>query len=198
MLLAVLAVIGAAAIALAAYWAGRRSSAHQDARELETVRYELARRLGERLAAAGAVLVTGGLGGVMEAASQGAWSAGGRTVGVLPGDDGAQANVWVELPIPTGMGEGRNVLVVRTAEALVAVGGEWGTLSEIALARKTGRPVGLLGPAFPALDLPRFQGPAEAADWATAAARAFREALSAGSAVMPRGTRGEDFPGRGR
>jgi len=135
----------------------------------------LAFELGGRLAASGLIVVTGGLGGVMAAASRGAREAGGRTLGLLPGDDGRDANPWVEIAIPTGMGEGRNVLVVRAAEAVVAVGGDWGTLSEIALARKTGRPVCLLGPGFPWLDLPRAERPDGAAAWAVAAARGFRD-----------------------
>ena len=135
----------------------------------------LAVELGEHLAAAGAVVVTGGLGGVMAAASRGVRRAGGRTLAFLPGDDADQANPWVELPIPTGMGEGRNVLVVRAAEAVVAVGGEWGTLSEIAFARKIRRPVCLLGRGPVAgLDLPCLDSAAGAAGWALAAASRFR------------------------
>jgi len=87
------------------------------------------------------VVVTGGCGGVMEAASKGAREAGGTTLGILPGGDRSGANEWVEVAVPTGMGEARNALVVRAADALVAVGGAWGTLSEIALARKAGKPV---------------------------------------------------------
>jgi uncharacterized protein (TIGR00725 family) len=101
----------------------------------------LAETVGAEVAAAGAVLVCGGLGGVMEAACRGARSRGGTTVGLLPGSDRAAANGWVQIAIPTGLGEGRNALVVRSADALVAVGGGWGTLSEIALALKAGRSV---------------------------------------------------------
>jgi uncharacterized protein (TIGR00725 family) len=90
-------------------------------------------------------VVTGGLGGVMAAASQGAREAGGVTLGLLPGDDRAAANPWVAVAVPTGLGELRNALVVRTADALVAVGGAYGTLSEIALALKAGRLVIGLG-----------------------------------------------------
>ena len=101
----------------------------------------LAETAGAEVAAAGAVLVCGGLGGVMEAACRGARSRGGTTVGLLPGSDRSAANGWVQIAIPTGLGEMRNALVVRSADALVAVGGGWGTLSEIALALKAGRPV---------------------------------------------------------
>jgi uncharacterized protein (TIGR00725 family) len=97
--------------------------------------------VGAGLAARGVVVVTGGLGGVMEAACRGAKEGGGRTVGILPGDDRAAANPHVDVAIATGLGEARNALVVRAADALIAVGGAYGTLSEIALALKTGTPV---------------------------------------------------------
>jgi uncharacterized protein (TIGR00725 family) len=96
--------------------------------------------VGEGLAAAGYVVVTGGLGGVMAAAARGAKAAGGHVVGLLPGTDPAMANEWVDVAIPTGLGQMRNVLVAQ-ANALVAVGGSWGTLTEIAFARRLGRPV---------------------------------------------------------
>jgi len=105
----------------------------------------LAEEVGAEVAAAGAVLVCGGLGGVMEAACRGARSRGGTTVGLLPGTDRSAANGWVEIAIPTGLGEGRNALIVHAADALVAIGGAWGTLSEIALGLKAGRPVVGLG-----------------------------------------------------
>jgi uncharacterized protein (TIGR00725 family) len=91
------------------------------------------------------VLVCGGLGGVMEAACRGAKGAGGTTVGILPGTDRSEANEFVDVAIPTGLGEARNALVVRTAHALIAVGGGYGTLSEIALALKAGKRVVGLG-----------------------------------------------------
>jgi uncharacterized protein (TIGR00725 family) len=97
--------------------------------------------VGRELAGAGAVVVCGGLGGVMEAACRGAREAGGRTIGILPGTDRTAANEFVEVAIPTGLGEARNALVVRTADALIAVGGGYGTLSEIALALKAGKRV---------------------------------------------------------
>lgn len=106
---------------------------------------ELAEEVGRGLAEAGALVVTGGRGGVMAAACRGAASCGGATLGFLPGDSPGEANPWVSIAVPTGLGEGRNVLVVRAAAAVVAIGGEYGTLSEIALALKLGRPVVGLG-----------------------------------------------------
>jgi uncharacterized protein (TIGR00725 family) len=104
-----------------------------------------AEEVGAALADLGAVVVTGGLGGVMEAACRGARSRRGHTIGILPGEDRAQANGWVEIALATGLGELRNGLVVRASDALVAVGGSYGTLSEVALALKLGRPVVGLG-----------------------------------------------------
>jgi uncharacterized protein (TIGR00725 family) len=101
--------------------------------------------VGRRLAEAGAVLVCGGLGGVMEAACRGARAAGGTTVGILPGRDRDEANAFVDVVVATGLGEARNVMVVASADAVVAVGGEYGTLSEIALALRAGTPVIGLG-----------------------------------------------------
>jgi uncharacterized protein (TIGR00725 family) len=97
--------------------------------------------VGRRIADAGGIVVCGGLRGVMEAACRGARSADGITVGLLPGADRGAANPFVSVAIPTGMGELRNGLVVRAADVVIAIGGEWGTLSEIALAIKTGIPV---------------------------------------------------------
>ena len=129
--------------------------------------YAAARSLGAALAAAGAVVVCGGRGGVMEGAARGAAEAGGLTLGILPGGLAAEANAWISLPLPTGMGEARNALVVRAAEAVVAIGGGWGTLSEIALARKMGIPVATLGaPPAGGLDLPQVDSPEAAASWA--------------------------------
>jgi len=104
-----------------------------------------AEAVGRGLAETGAVVVCGGLGGVMEAACRGAREGGGTTLGILPGSDRRQANPFVDVAVPTGLGEARNALVVRAADALVAVGGAYGTLSEIALALKAGKPVLGLG-----------------------------------------------------
>lgn len=101
----------------------------------------LAERVGTLIAQRGAVLVCGGLGGVMNAACRGARQAGGLTVGIVPAADPATANPYVAVAIATGMGQARNVIIVQSADAVIAIGGEYGTLSEIALARKVGRPV---------------------------------------------------------
>src|SRR3954462_8907998 len=96
---------------------------------------------GTSLAELGAILVTGGRGGVMEAACRGAKAAGGQTVGLLPGLDRSDANDFVDIGLPTGLGELRNGLVARAADAVVAIGGAWGTLAEIAFARAAGKDV---------------------------------------------------------
>jgi uncharacterized protein (TIGR00725 family) len=105
----------------------------------------VAEEVGRRLAEAGAIVITGGGGGVMAAASRGASVAGGTVVGILPGNDRAHANRWVSVALPTGLGELRNGLIVRAADAAVAVGGAYGTLSEIALAMSGEIPVIGLG-----------------------------------------------------
>lgn len=102
---------------------------------------KLAETVGELLAERGATLICGGLGGVMEAACRGAKSRGGLTVGILPGQDGTAANPWVDIPVVTGLGEARNVVVVKSAQAVIAIAGGYGTLSEIAYALKNGIPV---------------------------------------------------------
>jgi uncharacterized protein (TIGR00725 family) len=104
-----------------------------------------AQAVGRGLAEAGAVLVCGGLGGVMEEACRGAREAGGLTVGLLPGDSRDAGNPWLSVAVATGLGELRNGLVVRASDAVIAVGGGAGTLSEIGFALKLGRPVVGLG-----------------------------------------------------
>jgi uncharacterized protein (TIGR00725 family) len=101
----------------------------------------LAGEVGRGLAEAGFTLVTGGEGGAMEAASRGAREAGGTVVGILRGADRSRANVYADITVATGIGHGRNLAVVASGDVIVAVGGEWGTLSEIALAGVLGRPV---------------------------------------------------------
>jgi uncharacterized protein (TIGR00725 family) len=100
-----------------------------------------ARQVGRLIAEEGAALVCGGLGGIMEAASQGAAEAGGEVIGILPGADSLQANRWVTLAIATNMGHARNIIIAHTAQALIAVEGEYGTLSEMAIGLKLGKPV---------------------------------------------------------
>jgi uncharacterized protein (TIGR00725 family) len=103
--------------------------------------YGIAEAVGRLIAQKGAILVTGGLGGVMEAASRGAKGAGGTTVGILPGFDKEDANPFIDIPLITGLSHARNIIVVRSADAVIAVAGEYGTLSEIAIALKLGKPV---------------------------------------------------------
>ncbi len=135
-----------------------------------------AESVGRLIGEGGGILICGGLGGVMEAAARGCTRAGGSTIGILPGREAAAANTWIRLPLATAMGEGRNVLVVRSAEAVIAVGGSWGTLSEIALARKIGRPVILLGtPPAEGLDATLADDAEQAVAWALSEARSGRE-----------------------
>jgi len=100
-----------------------------------------AEEVGRLIAKSGAVLVCGGLGGVMEAASKGAQAEDGLTIGILPHDNSSHANRYIDIPIATGLGIGRNVIIARTADAIIAVGGEYGTLSEIAFALQMKKPV---------------------------------------------------------
>ena len=128
---------------------------------------EVAEEVGRRLAEAGAVVVTGGGSGVMEAASRGAALAGGTVLGILPGADRGEGNPHLTVSVPTGLGEMRNALLVRSVDALVAIGGSWGTLSEIALACRTGVPAYAVG----GWQLPD-DGPVTVSDAAEAVARA--------------------------
>jgi hypothetical protein len=132
--------------------------------------------IGRRLAEAGAVLVCGGLGGVMDAAARGCEAAGGTSVGILPGEDRTHASGHLTVRIATGLGEARNAIVARAADAVIAVGGEFGTLSEIALALKMGKPVVGLGTW--SLDLEGLPGDPlqRASDPADAVARALEAA----------------------
>lgn len=132
---------------------------------------EVAREVGSLIARAGGVLVCGGLGGVMQAASEGAREAGGITVGILPGEDPRAANPGVLIPIPTGLGEARNVLVVRASQAAIAIGGRWGTLSEAAFCLKNEIPLIRLRSTLPELPIPEAGTAREAVEWALERAR---------------------------
>lgn len=101
----------------------------------------IAAEVGRLIALAGCVLVNGGLAGVMLSSAKGAKHAGGTTIGLLPGAFASDANPFIDIAVPTGMGEMRNALIVRSASAVIAIGGGYGTLSEVALALKTGVPV---------------------------------------------------------
>ena len=125
-----------------------------------------ARRVGELIAEAGAVLVCGGLGGVMQAAAEGASTAGGVTVGILPGRDPRAANPGIVIAIPTGLGEARNALVVGASDAVIAIAGGWGTLSEAAFCLKNGVPLIKLKSELPPLPVKEAESAEEAVSWA--------------------------------
>jgi uncharacterized protein (TIGR00725 family) len=133
---------------------------------------EWAAAVGRLIAEQGAVLLCGGLGGIMAAAARGAKQAGGLTVGILPGNDPGEANADIDVALATGMGEMRNAVIVRAAGAMIAIGGGWGTLSEIALARRIETPVVGLHDSFArGVDIPRVERPDEAVRWALDQAR---------------------------
>ena len=119
---------------------------------------EVGRLLGER----GAVVVTGGLDEVMAAAARGAKSAGGTTIGILPGESRRDANRWIDHVVATGIGHARNLAVVASGDAVIAVGGSWGTLAEIGFARRLGRPVVVLEPGWEIEGVERADSPAAA------------------------------------
>lgn len=140
-----------------------------------------AEEVGRGLGRAGAVLVCGGRGGVMEAACRGAKAEGGLTVGILPGEDRHQANAFVDVALPSGLGEARNALVARAADVVIAIAGEFGTLSEIALALKMGKPVIGLG----TWELAKAGRPIEPILRASDAAEAVAIALRVARATAP-------------
>lgn len=113
--------------------------------DCDACEYALAEEIGSLVAEHGAVLVCGGLSGVMEGAARGAKRAGGTTIGILPGHDRTRGNAYLDHVITTGIGHARNLAVVSTGDAVIAVGGGYGTLSEIGLAAKIGRPVVIVG-----------------------------------------------------
>jgi uncharacterized protein (TIGR00725 family) len=132
---------------------------------------EHAETVGRLLAERGATVVTGGLGEVMEAASRGAKSAGGTTIGILPGETRTGANPWLDHVVVTGIGHGRNLAVVASGDAVVAVGGRYGTLAEIGFALTLGRPVVVLEPGWQVEGTERARTPAEAVEFALSAVR---------------------------
>ncbi len=132
---------------------------------------EIARRVGALIAEQGAVLVCGGLTGVMQASAEGARAAGGVTVGLLPGEDPAAANPGIVIAIPTGLGDARNALVVRSADAVIAIDGRWGTLSETAFCLKRDVPLIRLESDLPELPTVEAEGPDDAVEWAIEQAR---------------------------
>ncbi len=128
-----------------------------------------AEEVGRLLAQRGCTVVCGGRGEVMAAAARGAKSAGGTTIGILPGTDRRDANEWIDHVIPTGLGHARNVVVAATGDAAIAVGGRYGTLSEIGFALILGRPVVILEPGLELEGVPRAATPADAVDAVLAA-----------------------------
>jgi uncharacterized protein (TIGR00725 family) len=126
----------------------------------------MAREVGREIAARGAVLINGGLGGVMSAAAEGARAAGGHTIGIIPTYDRASANEFVEFVVATGMGEARNAIIIASSDAVIAMAGEGGTLAEIGFAKKFRRPIVALN-SWPEIeDLHRASTPREAVDLA--------------------------------
>jgi len=132
---------------------------------------ERAEEVGRLLAGRGCTVVTGGLGAVMAAAARGAKSAGGVTIGVLPGESRRDANQWIDHAVVTGVGHARNLAVVASGDAVIAVGGQWGTLAEIGFANVLGRPVVILEPGWELDGVPRAASPGEAVELALAAIR---------------------------
>jgi hypothetical protein len=133
-------------------------------REHEARAEEVGRLLAER----GCVVVTGGLDEVMAAAARGAKSAGGTTIGILPGETRAEANPWIDHAVVTGIGHARNLAVAASGDAVIAVGGGWGTLAEIGFACRLGRPVVVLEPGWPIDGVELASTPAEAVELALA------------------------------
>ena len=127
-----------------------------------------AERIGRLLAERGVTVVCGGLGEVMTAAARGAKAAGGRTIGILPGEDRRDANEWIDHVVVTGIGHARNLAVVVSGDAVIAVGGSWGTLAEIGFARRLGRPVVVVEPGWEIEGVERAPTPEAAVERALA------------------------------
>jgi hypothetical protein len=121
-----------------------------------------AEQVGRLLAERGATVVTGGLGSVMAAAARGAKAAGGATIGIVPGETRQGANEWLDHVVVTGVGHARNLAVVASGDAVIAVGGQWGTLAEIGFAHVLGRPVVILEPGWELDGVARASSPGEA------------------------------------
>jgi uncharacterized protein (TIGR00725 family) len=138
----------------------RQVSVIGSGREFEALAEEVGRLLAER----GCTVVTGGLGEVMAAAHRGARQAGGTTIAILPGERREDANEWAEHVVVTGIGHARNLAVAASGEAVIAVGGSWGTLAEIAFARRLGRPVVVLDGAPRVAGIERAATPGEAVE----------------------------------
>jgi uncharacterized protein (TIGR00725 family) len=124
-----------------------------------------AEEVGRLLAERGCSVVCGGLGEVMAAAARGAKSAGGATIGILPGTSRDEANEWIDHVVLTGLGHARNAVVAASGDAMIAVGGSYGTLAEIGFARIFGRPVVILEPGLDVEGIQRVSTPAEAVDY---------------------------------
>ena len=132
---------------------------------------ERAEQVGRLLGEGGATVVTGGLGEVMAAASRGAKAAGGTTIGILPTETRDGVSEWIDHVVATGIGHGRNLAVVASGDAVIAIGGRYGTLAEIGFALTLGRPVVVLEPGWEVEGTERAESPAEAVAFALAAAR---------------------------
>jgi uncharacterized protein (TIGR00725 family) len=126
----------------------------------------LAFETGRALAGRGVIVVTGGLGGSMEAACRGAKSAGGTTIGILPGETRTDASKWIDHVVVTGIGHARNLAVAASGDAVIAIGGAWGTLTEIGFAGILGRPVVILEPGWQIEGVPRADSPVGAVELA--------------------------------
>ena len=129
-----------------------------------TANEERAEEVGRLLARRGCTVVCGGRGEVMAAAARGAKSAGGTTIGILPGTSRAEANEWIDHVVLTGLGHARNAIVAASGDAVIAVGGSYGTLTEIGYAKIFGRPVVILEPGLSIEGVPRATTPADAVD----------------------------------
>jgi uncharacterized protein (TIGR00725 family) len=124
-----------------------------------------AEEVGRLLAERGCTVVTGGLGEVMAAAARGAKAAGGTTIGIVPGESRHEANEWLDHVVVTGIGHARNLAVVGSGDAVIAVGGSWGTLAEIGFASRLGRPTVVLVPGWEIEGVPRAPTPEAAVDF---------------------------------